>query len=82
MPIGAATPTVGHAVRVTEEPAWNVVLEERREGDPNTRVEEWRTEFDPNRHLADDDIRIDLICGLTDGLDYLRISVKSATTQP
>ena len=65
-----------------EDPAWTVVLEERREGDPNPRIAEWRRDFDPDRQLADDDIRIDLICGHNDGSDYLTISVKARSTKP
>ena len=64
-------------MQVPEEPAWTVVVEERREGDPNPRIDEWGSEVDPDRHLADDEIWFELICGLSDGLDYLRTSARS-----
>lgn len=59
---------------------WTVVLNELRDGNPAERVAAWRRDFDPDRRVPDDDIRVDMICGLSDGLDYLRISVRDAIT--
>ena len=67
---------IRHAERVGSPGSWTVVLDELGDGDPAERVAAWRREFDPEHKYPDDDIRVDLICGLSDGLDYVRVSVR------
>ena len=65
---------------MSEPEGWTVVLSELRDGHPAERVAAWRRDFDPDRRVPADDIRVDMIRGLSDGLDYLRNSVRDAIT--
>jgi hypothetical protein len=50
-----------------------------RDGDGRTIVKAWREEYDPDHLVADEDIRVDVLCGRGNG-DGVRIWVRSAAS--
>ena len=77
MPLGADPPcTLG---RVNADDDWTVVLQEPWPADATDRVTSWRESYDPERRIADEDIRIDTI-RTADGRGSLRILVRRERT--
>jgi hypothetical protein len=56
-----------------------VLLLTAREGDARAIVKVWREEYDPEHLVADDDIRVDTLCGRGLG-DGVRIWVRSTAS--
>jgi hypothetical protein len=57
---------------------WVLALTEG-DGDARAIVKAWREEYDPEHRVADDDIRVDVLCGRGHG-DGVRIWVRSTAS--